>query len=467
MERELIVIGGGPGGYTAAIRASQLGARVTVIEEGRLGGTCLNRGCIPTKALYKNAHFINECKEAESLGLRSKMEELELDFARMQERKQGIINQLVEGIEKLFKANAIELINGKAKLIDRNTVEISLKDGNRQEIKGQKILIAGGSLPSLPSIPGRDLLGVMTSEEILNIEKIPKSMVIVGGGVIGIELAGIFQVLGTEVTIMEYLPAILPNIDTEVTKRLAMSLKRRGLQVETGVQVKGIAFSNNGLKVIAESKKGKLEKEAEIVLIATGRVVNVAGLNLENVGINYDRKGIKVDASYETNIPGVYAIGDVIGGQMLAHVAAEEGIAVVEMMLGHQASVNYQANPACVFTFPEIATVGLTEDQIKREGIPYLTSKFMFGANGKALTMNEGEGFVKVICHKENKKILGVHIMGPHASDLIHEGALAIANEMTVEAITKTIHAHPTLSEAFLEAVLGLENRSVHLVPRR
>lgn len=467
MERELIVIGGGPGGYTAAIRASQLGTRVTVIEEGRVGGTCLNRGCIPTKALYKNAHFINECKEAENLGLRSKMEELELDFARMQERKQGIINQLVEGIEKLFKANAIELINGKAKLIDRNTVEISLKNGNRQELKGQKILIAGGSLPSLPPIPGIDLPGVMTSEGILNIEKIPKSMVIVGGGVIGIELAGIFMALGTEVTIMEYLPTILPNTDTEVSKRLAMSLKRKGLRVETGVQVQEIAFSNNGLKVLSEAKKGKLEKEAEIVLIATGRAVNVTGLNLEKVGIDYDRKGIKVDASYQTNIPGIYAIGDVIGSQMLAHVAAEEGVAAVEMMMGHQANVNYQAIPACVFTFPEIAAVGLTEDQIKQEGIPYLASKFMFGANGKALTMNEGEGFVKVLCHKENKKILGVHIMGPHASDLIHEGALAIANDMTIESITKTVHAHPTLSEAFLEAVLGLENRSVHLVPRR
>ena len=288
-----------------------------------------------------------------------------------------------------------------------------------------------------------------------------------GGGVIGIEFAGIFNALGSQVTVIEFLPRILANMDGEISKRIALSLKKKGINIENETRVKQIMKCENGFEILAEGKKGENLIQTEVVLVSTGRIANVDGLNLDLLGIEYDRKGIKVDESYRTNIPGIYAIGDVIGGQMLAHVASEEGKAAVENIMGLKGHMNYDTVPGCVFTFPEVAAVGLSEEDAKGKGINFRSSKFMFGANGKALTMREEEGFVKVMAETQTGKIVGVHIMGPHASDLIHEAVLAVGNKMTSDDISRIVHAHPTLSEAFMEAALGIENKAIHMPPQK
>ena len=463
MTRKLVIVGGGPGGYVAAIRAAQLGAKVSLIEAGRLGGTCLNRGCIPTKALYENARVLNTIKQSEVFGINVKG--YDVDIKRMNERKQQIVEGLVSGIDRLLRANGVEVINGTGTFADKETIVVAEHSGKRYEVKGENILIATGSLPSVLPIPGTDLQGVVTSARLLETAKIPSSLVVIGGGVVGTEFAGIYNAFGTDVTVMEYMPRILPDMDHDLGKRLTPALKRKGIRVHTGVEVKGIFRDEEGLIVKAEGQKGEIAVKAEKVLVSTGRRMNAEGLNLDAAGIDYDEKGIKVNENFATNIPGIYAIGDVIEGPMLAHVASDEGKAAVENMLGLKGHINYDAVHSCVFSFPEVAAVGLTEQQAKERGIPYLTGKFMFNANGKALTMEAGEGFIKAVAAKETKEIIGVHMMGPHASDLIHEAALAVTNKLTISQIARTLHTHPTLSEAFLEAVLGLENRAIHAAP--
>ncbi|MEL7657200.1 MAG: FAD-dependent oxidoreductase, partial [Bacillota bacterium] len=309
--------------------------------------------------------------------------------------------------------------------------------------------------------------GVMTSDEILSTQKIPNSLVIIGGGVIGIEFAGIFNALGTQVTVVEFLPRILANMDSEISKKLALTLKKKGISIETDTKVMQISKDNEAFRVLTEGKKGGNEIHADAVLVSVGRAPSVEGLKLELLGIEYNRNGIKVDETYQTNVPGIYAIGDVIGGLMLAHVAAEEGIAAVDHIMRSEGHMNYDAVPGCVFTFPEIAAVGLSEEDAKEEGIDYCSSKFLFGANGKALTSGEEEGFVKVLAETQTKRIIGVHIMGPHASDLIHEAVLAVEKKMTADDISSVIHAHPTLSEAFMEAALGISNKAIHMLPKK
>lgn len=464
MEKDLVIIGGGPGGYVAAIRAAQLGVKAVIVEKDRIGGTCLNRGCIPTKAFYRNAQLVHDIKRSEEFGI--KLEGMTLDMGQMLARKQQAVDRLVGGISQLLKANGVEVLEGTGKLTADKTVEVTDAAGTVTSLAAKNILIASGSTPVKPPIPGIELPGVVTSDEMLNQEKIPESLVIIGGGVIGIEFAGIFNALGTRVTVVECMPQILPSLDGDISKRLALALKKKGITLETEVRVKEILHRENGLVVSAEGKKGELMLPAESVLVSTGRAVNTKDLNLDAVGVEYDKKGIKVNESYETHVPGIYAIGDVIGGQMLAHVASEEGKAAVENMMGLKGHMNYSAVPGCVFTFPEVAAVGVSEEEAKSRGITYSSSKFLFGANGKALTMGEEEGFVKVMAD-DTGKVIGVHIMGPHASDLIHEAALAVENGLTVSQVAKTIHAHPTLSEAFVEAAMGTENRAIHMVPQR
>lgn len=465
MIKDIIVIGGGPGGYTAAIRGAQLGARVALIEENQLGGTCLNWGCIPTKVHYKHAQLLESLTKIGDFGI--SLEGYSTDFARMQNRKTAVVEQLREGIHRLLKANGVELIFGKAAFLEAGHIKISPEKGDSREERAKNVIIASGSLPVGLPIPGVELPGVISSDGLLSMDSIPSSMVVIGGGVIGIEFAGIFKALGSKVVILEYMPNILPGFDTELTKRLAAGLRRKGIQIETEMMVRGISQGEGGLQVLAEGKKGDQKYFGEKVLISTGRTINQKGLNLDGIGVLYDSKGIKVNTRYQTSVPGIYAVGDVIGGLMLAHVAAEEGAAAVENILGYKGQLNYSAVPSCVFTFPEVAVVGITEDKAREENIPYVASKFMFGANGKALTMGEGEGFVKTISEPDSGMLLGAHIMGPHASDLIHEAVLAIANNLTVKDIIHTIHAHPTLAESFMEAVLGLENRAIHMAPRR
>lgn len=464
MERDLVIIGGGPGGYEAAIRGAQLGARVTLIEEDKLGGTCLNRGCIPTKALYRNAEIVNCLKKTDEFGI--SLGEYDFDMPKAQKRKNEVVNRLVNGIDQLLKGNGVEVINGRASFKRPKVLEVFC-EGKTEEITAANIIIATGSTPSAVPVPGIDSKGVITSDEALNFGHIPKSMAILGGGVVGVEFAGIFASLGTQVTIIEFLPKILYRLDDELSKKLTVYLKKQGIKIVTGSALKKVALSGGGLKITAGGSKGDLEFDCDFLLTAAGRRPNTEGLNLEAAGIEYDKKGIRADKNYKTSAEGVYAIGDVIGGVMLAHAASEEGKVCVENIYGLNSKVNYNAIPSCVFSFPEAASAGFTEEEAKESNVEYVVGKSMFGANGKALAMGEGEGFVKVLAEKESHKIIGVHIMGPHASDIVHEGSLAIQNGLTVEDIKASVFAHPTLSEAFYEAVCGCTGEAIHSMPKK
>lgn len=464
MDRDIIVLGGGPGGYHAAIRGSQLGAKVTLITNENLGGTCLNWGCIPTKALYRNAEILNLLKKVDEYGIN--VDNYSIDVDKIQERKQNIVKQLVDGIGKLMDANKVEVVYGNGVLKDKNTVHITLKDGSETDIEGKNIIIASGSETFVPPIPGANLDGIFTSKDILNFKEIPEKLTIIGGGVIGIEFATIFNALGSEVTIIELLPSILEMIESDLTKRFTALLKKKGITIYTRTAAKNVEKENGKFITYADSKKEEIKIDSDAILISVGRKPRVEGINLEELKIDFDKKGIKVDKNFETNVKGIYAIGDVIGKSMLAHTAAHHGIAVVESIMGIENNVVHDVVPSCVFTFPEIASVGISEKEAKEKGLEYKTSKFLFGANGKALTLGEKEGLVKVIANDKNE-IIGVHIMGPHASDLIHEGALAVSKKMKIEDILNTIHAHPTLAESFSEAVAGIKGEAIHMVPRR
>ncbi len=463
MKRNLVIIGGGPGGYVAAIRAAQLGIRTVIIEKDKLGGTCLNRGCIPTKALYKSAEILNALHQGEAFGV--KLSEFSLDMLRVQSRKNEVVDRMRAGIDQLMRSSQIEVIKGEARFTDPKTLEVVSAEADITSIKADNIIIATGSVPSGIRVSGMDSLKVISSEEALSLNAVPKSMVICGGGVIGIEFAGIFASFGTEVTVIECAPKILQGLDEEVSKRLGIFLKKKRVKLDTGTKIIEIKEKEEGLQIIAETEHGNKEYFCELLLMAAGRTPDIDGLNLEAAGVAHDKKGIKVNNDYETSVEGIYAIGDVIGGQMLAHVASEEGKACVDGIYGYDAAVDYGIVPSCIFSFPEAASVGMTEEKAKEKGVGYLTGKFVFAANGKAMTMGETEGFIKIIADKTTHRILGVHIIGPHASDLISEGVLAIKNKLTIEQIGETIHAHPTLSEAFCEAVMDASGQAIHNLP--
>ncbi|MBU3220034.1 dihydrolipoyl dehydrogenase [Clostridium algidicarnis] len=464
MDKDIIVIGGGPGGYVAAIRAAQLGLNVTVVEKDKLGGTCLNRGCIPTKALYRNAEILNILENIDEFGIN--VSDYSINVAKVQDRKNKIVHTLVSGVEQLLKANKVEVISGEATLKDKNTVTVKTADGV-QNIRTKNIIIATGSVPYMPSIKGIEEKGVVTSDELLEFEEIPEELVVLGGGVIGLEFAGIFNAMKTKVKVIKASTTIFPSVDSDITKRYSAYLKKQGIEVQSSVDVKSIERQGEKLVIKAEGKKGEMSITADTILISKGRRANVKGLDIESLGIVMDKKGIRVDENLKTNIEGIYAIGDVNGISLLAHAASSQGVYAVEHIAG-LTNKRYEAIiPDCIFVFPEIASVGVTEDEAKKRELEYNASKFMFGANGKALSLGEGDGFIKILSLKEDDTIIGVHIMGPHASDLIHEGALAINNKLGVEDIKKTVHAHPTLSEAFYEAALGLKKEAIHIAPPR
>lgn len=464
MDKDIIIIGGGPGGYVAAIRAAQLGLTVTVVEKDKLGGTCLNRGCIPTKALYRNAEILNILENIDEFGIN--VSDYSIDVAKVQDRKNKIVHTLVSGVEQLLKANKVQVISGEATLKDKNTVTVKTIDGV-QDIIAKNIIIATGSVPYMPSIKGSEEKGVVTSDELLEFDKIPEELVVLGGGVIGLEFAGIFNAMKTKVTVIKASTTMFPSVDSDITKRYSAYLKKQGIEVKSSVDVKSIERQGGKLVIKAEGKKGEMSITADTILISKGRRANVKGLDIESLGIVMDKKGIRVDENLKTNIEGIYAIGDVNGISLLAHAASHQGVYAVEHIAG-LTNEKYEAIiPDCIFVFPEIASVGVTEDEAKKTELQYNASKFMFGANGKALSLGEGDGFIKILSLKEDDTIIGVHIMGPHASDIIHEGALAINNKLSVEDIKKTVHAHPTLSEAFYEAALGLKNEAIHIAPPR
>ena len=459
MNEKIVIIGGGPGGYVAAIRLSKLGFKTILIEKERVGGVCLNKGCIPTKALYKSADVLNTTKKLESYGIDFTGETV-LNVEKTQSRKNQIVDTLVSGIEQLLQASSVEIIYGHAEMIDNYSLSV-----NGEVIEFDKLIIATGSSSFIPPIKGVESKGVITSTELLNFEKVPETLVIVGGGVIGMEFAGIFNSFGTKVTVLEALPTILPAMDGELVKRMKPILKKKGIEVMTSVMVNEIAEENGLIKVKMTGKQGEIEVVGENVLISTGRKANVLGFGLENTDIILERKGIKVDEHFMTNVSGIYAIGDVNGIWQLAHAASAQGEYVAELIAGEDKGIG-KFIPGCVFMFPEMASVGYTEEQLKEQGISYKVSKSLFGGNAKAQTMGEGEGIIKVISD-EDFKIIGVHIIGPHASDLIHEGLLACEKGLTVDDLKTVIHAHPTLSENFYESVMGLKGEAIHMIQLR
>lgn len=452
---DLTVIGGGPGGYVAALRGAQLGARVALVEEKRVGGVCLNEGCIPTKTLARSVELLLDIERAQEFGIL--VSEPALDFAKMMARKEMVVERLVSGVEALLQARKVELFKGRGRLLAPNKVAVG-----GEELSTRSIIIATGAEPGKPPAAGLDLEGVLTSSEILELEEAPSDLVIVGGGVIGMEFASIFNALGTKVTVIEMLPSLLPPVDEELSRRYLNLVRREGVEVHLNSPLRGVQQKRPGLLVEYGGDEKVDSVEADYVLIATGRLPYTEGLGLAELGVPCGKgRAIVVDDYLQTTVPGVYAVGDVTGGWMLAHVASRQGEIAAENALGDKKGIDYRAVPYCVFTLPEMAGVGLTEQEAKGKGIPYKKSIFRFGASGRALTMGETTGLVKMLCH-EGGQVQGLHIMGPHATDLIAEGALAIQMGATASDIVATIHAHPTLPEAVREAALGQLEGPIH-----
>lgn len=462
-QSDVVIVGGGPAGYVAAIRASQLGGKVILIERDSLGGTCLNRGCIPTKVLLHSVGILESARKGRDYGVN--VGDISIDFAKMMSHKDAVVNTLVTGVQYLMRSNAIEVIKGTGTVISPTEVEVD--SGEKESVKGTRIILAPGSVPSVVPIPGVDSSGVITSDDTLQLSEIPRSLLVVGGGAIGVEFATIFAKLGTKVTIVEMLPQIIPTEDLELSTSLKGVLERDGIKIFTSAQVSRIEDAPEGDKLITvTTEEGEQRLTAELVLVAVGRKPNIDGLGLERVGIKTERGSITVNDRMETNIPGIYAVGDAIGGILLAHVASAEGAVAVENALGKDSVIDYRVVPRCIYTMPEIAAVGLTESQAREEGLNLKVGRFPFTANSKALILGQRDGFVKVLSDAKSGEIFGVHIFGPQATELMSEATLAMGMEATVSEISSTIHAHPTLSEAMREAALDAEGMVVHM-PRK
>jgi dihydrolipoamide dehydrogenase len=463
MDYDVAIIGAGTGGYVAAIKAAQMGKKVAIIEKRDLGGVCLNRGCIPTKTLLKSAEKWQEVTHCSDFGIF--VSEAAYDWEKIKNRKDDVIHQLRSGIEKLLDANKVTMLVGEATIKDAHNIHIQPDNPDGfMDISAENIIIATGSSPAKPPIPGIKTLGVITSDDLLKLDEVPQSLLIVGAGVIGLEFAGIYAGFGCQVTVVEMTPSILPPSDIDMQRRMNVALRKQFITVKTNAAVKEIKTGVEGLNVSVESR-GKTEVlTAEKVLIATGRTPNINQDELNKLGVAFTRKGITVNEKMETSVPGIYAIGDVTGMSMLAHSAAHMGIVAAENICGTAAKMDYSAIPSCIFTTPEIAAVGLTEQECKAQNLDVKISKFNFAGNGKALTMGETDGLVKLIADAKTHKIVGCHIMGAHASDLIMEGTLAVQQGLTAEQVATTIHPHPTLSEAVDEAALGLFGQMIHQV---
>ena len=463
-EYDVIVIGGGPGGYVCAIRSAQLGMKTACIESrGTLGGTCLNVGCIPSKSLLHSAEMYYKANtEFDKIGISTGG--LSLDVSKMMQHKLKTVDGLTKGIEFLFKKNKVTYYKGHGSFDSANTVNIKKLDGSDDQIKGKHIIIAtGSSVSNLPNIKIDEKV-VVSSTGALSLEKVPPKMVVIGGGVIGLELGSVWMKLGADVEVIEYLDHILPGMDKEISDNFQKILKKQGMKFHLSSKVTSV--QNNGSGAVVEFEKDGSAKslEADIVLVSVGRKANTEGLKLENINIATDDRGrVKVDGHFKSNVNGVYAIGDVIAGPMLAHKAEEEGIAVVEMIAGKYGHVNYDVIPGVVYTHPEVASVGKTEEELKKLNIEYNVGKFPFMANSKAKVNDEADGFVKILADKKTDKVLGVHILGPDAGNLIAELALAMEFGASSEDIARTCHAHPTLTEAVKEAALAVDKRPIHM----
>lgn len=467
-EFDVIVIGAGPGGYVASIRASQLGLKTACLEKDTtLGGTCLNVGCIPSKALLHTTELLYQVKHhGESQGLLFK--EAGVDFEKLMSRKRDVVKGLNDGIAGLFKKNGIEWFKGFAKLKDAHTVQLQ-RGVEAQELTAKAIILATGSEPiSLPFLPF-DELGpdqrIISSTGALCLTQIPKKMLIVGAGVIGLELGSVYRRLGSEILVVEMMDTICSGLDSALSKALYQSLSKQGFAFKLSTKVMSGKKTTSGVQLIVKGKEGNEESlDADVVLVSIGRKPYSDGLGLSDVGVQTDSKGfVIVDQNFRTSLDSVFAIGDLIEGPMLAHKASEEGVAVAEMIAGHQAHLNYLTIPNVVYTSPEVASVGMSEEEAKAAGLATLSGTFPFKANSRARCTGEDEGFAKVVAEKESGRLVGVHLICAHASELIIEGVLAIQKKMTLDEIANTCHAHPTFSEAIKEACLNALKRAIHI----
>ena len=452
------IIGGGPGGYVAAIKAAQLGGTVCLIEKGEWGGTCLNRGCIPTKTLFAVANLATQIQEASAFGVHFSGEAT-IDYAQVLAHKTSVIQQLEGGIAQLLKANRVDVLKGTAELTNRNTIAVNKTDGTTEQLHAKNVIIATGSEPAEPPVFEIDEHQVLTTTGILNLTELPESLLIVGGGVSGCEFASIFNALGCRVTILELLPTILATEDIQVIRHTQLFMKRKGITIHTGAKLTHVKKSDELVTAVLESGE---ELTAQKMLVSIGRRYNTEGIGLEKVGVRTEGGKIVVDTQMQTNVPGIYSVGDVASRYLLAHVASAEGKVAAQNCLGNSTEMDYQVIPWCVFTLPEIGHAGMTEEETTAEGYEIKIGRFPYAANGKALGLRETDGFVKIVSDADSGDILGVHIVGAHASTLIHEAAVAVRLGATARDIAHTVHAHPTLSEIIMESAEAVDGKAIH-----
>lgn len=467
---DAVVIGGGPGGYVAAIRAAQNGLKTALVEMDRVGGTCLNRGCIPTKAMVRSAEVFLDAQHGAAYGVR--VNGVSLDLPGVVARKDQIVLNLTNGVGQLLKSNGVDFYDGKASIPKPGVVSVALKNGGTETLETKNIIIATGSNAQMPPVPQEQWAHTIDSTDALSLQEVPKDLLVIGGGVLGIEFACIYNAFGSNVTCIKRSPGILPEAEPELAQRLAILLKRKGINISTGIYMKSINTLPNGRKeLVAEERKGDEAKEvrfeADQILVAMGRVPNFGGIDLAALGVAHDRKGIKVNEKMQTNVPGIYAIGDVCGLYWLAYVASAEGIVAADVIAGHDVKIDYSIIPQCVFSIPEIASVGVTEKEAKDAGREVKISKFPFSANGRAMALGETDGLVKVIADPDGT-VIGVHVLGPRATDLVIQAAGLMSLKAKAEEIANPLlHGHPTLSEAFMEAAHGIDSQPIHLATRR
>jgi len=458
---DVTVIGGGPAGYVCAIRLSQLGLKTACVESrGSLGGTCLNIGCIPSKSLLNMSESFHKAKNFSNIGIETG--EIKLNLEKMMSNKESSVATLTKGVEFLFKKNKVTYIKGVGSFNEKNEILVK-NDKSEIKIKTDKTIISTGSEPL--SLPGIDFdeKKILSSTGALSISKLPKKMVVVGGGYIGLEMGSVWSRLGTEVHVIEYLDHITPGLDKEISNEFMKILKKQNIKFELNTKVEKISKNDQGVIIETSNKDAKNKIEADVVLISVGRKPYTDKLNLKKIGVNLDKKGkITVNKNFETNVKNVYAIGDVIDGPMLAHKAEEEGIAVAELIAGQSGHVNYDIIPGVIYTSPEVAYVGKNEEELKEKKVNYKVGKFPFMANSRAKAINEPEGFVKILAESKTDRVLGVHIIGPHAGEMIAEMSVAMEFGASSEDIARTCHAHPTFSEAIKEAALSVDKRQIH-----
>lgn len=461
---DVIVIGAGPGGYVAAIKCAKAGLRTAIVENRRVGGTCLNRGCIPAKAMIHASSLYREMQEAEKFGVSA--ERITFDYEKIVSYKEETTEKLCRGIEQLLKGNGVTILFGKGSLEQGRKVKVTGEE-SEEYYDAEHVILAAGSKPVILPIPGLELPGVLTSDELFKLTEMPESLVIIGGGVISVEFASVYANLGCKVTIVEAMPRLIPNMDKEISQNLKMILKKRGVNIHTSASVQRVEQEGELYTCVFTEKEKEVKVSARYVLCAIGRCPNTEGLFGEGAEPEMERGRVAVDEKFQSSIEGVYAIGDLVKGLQLAHLASAQGMYVAEMLAGEEASVDLSAVPGCVYTDPEIASVGMTEDEAKEKGLEIKTGKFIMSANGKSLITKEERGFIKILAEKETDVIVGAQMMCARATDMIGELVTAIANRMTVRQLLRGMRAHPTYNEGVQEALEELLGGAVHVMPKK